>query len=155
VTHSLEASMQSQECQFLVKSHYKLTRGSHNHIKATRSSSCRSGKPNSVWETWFSRRILRSGKPVVNYKGTRRGAHVNQWYLHNGYKHTWTFKEFPSPTPETRNWSIHKFLLATCLLAGSCWIFFDPEDGGDMFLRNVGCISTDYTASHPRRWYSS
>jgi hypothetical protein len=30
-------------------------------------------------------------------------------------------------------------------------IFFDPEDGGDMFLRNVGCISTDYTALHPRR----
>jgi hypothetical protein len=25
------------------------------------------------------------------------------------------------------------------LLAGSCWnYFFDPEDGGDMFLRNVG-----------------
>jgi hypothetical protein len=38
--------------------------------------------------------------------------------------------------------------LATCLLAK---IFFDPEDGGDMFLRKVGCISTDYTASHPRR----
>jgi hypothetical protein len=30
-------------------------------------------------------------------------------------------------------------------------IFFDPEDGGDMLLRNVGSISTDYTASHPRR----
>jgi hypothetical protein len=30
-------------------------------------------------------------------------------------------------------------------------IFFDPEDGGDMFLRNVGCISTDYTASHLRK----
>jgi hypothetical protein len=30
-------------------------------------------------------------------------------------------------------------------------IFFDPADGGDMFLRNVGCISTDYTAPHPRR----
>jgi hypothetical protein len=29
-------------------------------------------------------------------------------------------------------------------------IFVDPEDGGDMFLRNVGCVSTDYTASHPR-----
>jgi hypothetical protein len=42
--------------------------------------------------------------------------------------------------------------LATCLLAGSCWnFFFDPEDGGDMFLRNVGYISPDYTASHPRR----
>jgi hypothetical protein len=25
-------------------------------------------------------------------------------------------------------------------------LFFDPEDGGDMFLRNVGGISTDYTA---------
>jgi hypothetical protein len=37
-----------------------------------------------------------------------------------------------------------------------CWTyFFDPEDGGDMFLRNVGYNSTDYTASYPRRWYSS
>jgi hypothetical protein len=42
-------------------------------------------------------------------------------------------------------------LLARCLLN----LFSDPEDGGDMFLRNVGCISTDYTASHPRRWYYS
>jgi hypothetical protein len=47
-------------------------------------------------------------------------------------------------------------VLATCLLAGSCWnYFFDPEDGGDMFLRNVVCNSTDYTASYPRRWCSS
>jgi hypothetical protein len=30
-------------------------------------------------------------------------------------------------------------------------LFFDPEDGGDMFLRNVGCNSTDYTVSYPRR----
>jgi hypothetical protein len=29
--------------------------------------------------------------------------------------------------------------------------FFDPEDGGDMFLRNVSYKSRDYTASHPRR----
>jgi hypothetical protein len=28
-------------------------------------------------------------------------------------------------------------------------------DGGDKFLRNVGRNSTDYTASYPRRWYSS
>jgi hypothetical protein len=33
--------------------------------------------------------------------------------------------------------------------------FFDPEDVGDMFLRNVGWHSTDYTALHPRKWYSS
>jgi hypothetical protein len=50
----------------------------------------------------------------------------------------------------------HIASIFTCLLAGSCWnYFFDPEDGGDMFLRNVGCKSTDYTTSHPRRWYSS
>jgi hypothetical protein len=28
---------------------------------------------------------------------------------------------------------------------------FDPEDGGAVFLRNVGCYTTDYTASYPRR----
>jgi hypothetical protein len=41
----------------------------------------------------------------------------------------------------------------------TCWFllnyFFDPEDGGDTFLRNVGCNSTDYTASYARRRYSS
>jgi hypothetical protein len=26
--------------------------------------------------------------------------------------------------------------------------FFDPEDAGDMFLQNVGCNSTEYTASY-------
>jgi hypothetical protein len=37
-----------------------------------------------------------------------------------------------------------------------CWTyFFDPEDRGDMFLRNVSWNSTDYTASYLRRWYSS
>jgi hypothetical protein len=34
-------------------------------------------------------------------------------------------------------------------------LFFDPEDGGDMFLRNVSWLSTDYTALYLRRWYSS
>jgi hypothetical protein len=34
-------------------------------------------------------------------------------------------------------------------------LFFDPEDGGEMFLRNVGRLSTDYTALYPRRYYSS
>jgi hypothetical protein len=33
-------------------------------------------------------------------------------------------------------------------------IFYDPEDGGDTFLRNVGYHSTHYTASYPRRRYS-
>jgi hypothetical protein len=30
-------------------------------------------------------------------------------------------------------------------------LFFDPEDVGDMFLRNVGWLLTDYTALYPRR----
>jgi hypothetical protein len=34
-------------------------------------------------------------------------------------------------------------------------LFYDPEDGGDTFLRNVGYHSTHYTASCPRRRYSS
>jgi hypothetical protein len=46
-------------------------------------------------------------------------------------------------------------LSPACLLV-FCWIYFlDLQDGGDMFLRNVGWNSTDYTASYPRRWYSS
>jgi hypothetical protein len=46
-------------------------------------------------------------------------------------------------------------LLPACTLV-SCWTyFFYPEDGGNMFPRNVGWHSTDYTALYPRRWYSS
>jgi hypothetical protein len=41
-------------------------------------------------------------------------------------------------------------------LSGRCFaeLFYDPEDGGDTFLRNVGYHSTHYTASYPRRRYS-
>jgi hypothetical protein len=34
-------------------------------------------------------------------------------------------------------------------------LFFDPEYGGYIFLRNVGWLSADYTALYPRRQYSS
>jgi hypothetical protein len=45
---------------------------------------------------------------------------------------------------------------SACHLLACCWTyFFDPEDGGDMFLRNVGWNSTGYMVSYPRRLYSS
>jgi hypothetical protein len=38
------------------------------------------------------------------------------------------------------------YLLHACFLLG---LFFDPEDGGDMFLRNVGRLAMDYTTLCP------
>jgi hypothetical protein len=38
-----------------------------------------------------------------------------------------------------------------CTLLG----LFDPGDGGNVFLQNIGWLSTDYTALYPNRWYSS
>jgi hypothetical protein len=45
---------------------------------------------------------------------------------------------------------------STCHLVARWFagLFFEPEDGGAIFLRNVVCYTTDYTASYPRRWYS-
>jgi hypothetical protein len=42
-------------------------------------------------------------------------------------------------------------ILATCFRAGILLDLFDPEDGGDTVLQNVGWLSTNYTALHPRR----
>jgi hypothetical protein len=47
-------------------------------------------------------------------------------------------------------------MTATCLHAGFLLgLFFHPEDEGDMFIRNVGWLSTDYTALCQRRYNSS
>jgi hypothetical protein len=42
---------------------------------------------------------------------------------------------------------------STCFHAGISLGLFIPGDGGDMFLRNVSWLSTDYTALYPRWWY--
>jgi hypothetical protein len=47
--------------------------------------------------------------------------------------------------------SVHDLLHAGFLPG----LFFDPEYGGDMLLRNVGSISTEYTTLYPRRQNSS
>jgi hypothetical protein len=45
---------------------------------------------------------------------------------------------------------------ATCFHAGFLTgLLFDPEDGGDMILRNVTTLSTSYTALQPRIYNSS
>jgi hypothetical protein len=42
--------------------------------------------------------------------------------------------------------------LVPCIVAGKLIVlFFDLEDEGDMLLRNVGRLSTDYTSLYPRR----
>jgi hypothetical protein len=46
--------------------------------------------------------------------------------------------------PDEEDNCIDSFRLIPILLTYG--LFFDPEDGGDMFLRNVGGHSTDYMA---------
>jgi hypothetical protein len=47
-----------------------------------------------------------------------------------------------------------KMFSFACYLSQASFLFdlsFDPEDGGDMSLRNVGWFPTDYTVLYPRR----
>jgi hypothetical protein len=47
-------------------------------------------------------------------------------------------------------------MFATCFHAGFLLgLLVDPDDGGDVFLRNVGWLSTGYIAFYPRRHNSS
>jgi hypothetical protein len=49
-------------------------------------------------------------------------------------------------------WRNMSLKLTTCFHVGVLvGLFFDPKYGGDMFLQNVGWLSTDYTALYPRR----
>jgi hypothetical protein len=55
--------------------------------------------------------------------------------------------------PVGRNVTLNLTEHSTChqLANWFAGLFFDPEDGGAMLLRNVGCYTTNYTASYPRR----
>jgi hypothetical protein len=33
-------------------------------------------------------------------------------------------------------------------------LIFNPEDRGRIFLQNISKLLTDYTTTHPRKWYS-
>jgi hypothetical protein len=61
------------------------------------------------------------------------------------------FWEATTCSPLKVNWQQS---VSTCYLLHAGFLldlFSDPEDEGDMILRNVGRLSTDYTALHPRR----
>jgi hypothetical protein len=49
-------------------------------------------------------------------------------------------------------WDIKQAELPCYLLHADFFLgpFFDPEDGGDVFLCNIGRLSTDYTSLYPR-----
>jgi hypothetical protein len=47
--------------------------------------------------------------------------------------------------------SSQSFCLANSFRWFPARLIFDPEDGGETFLRNVGSY-TDYTVLYPRRW---
>jgi hypothetical protein len=42
-------------------------------------------------------------------------------------------------------------VVATCVHSGILLGLFDPEDVGNMLLRNVGSLSAEYMALYPRR----
>jgi hypothetical protein len=55
-------------------------------------------------------------------------------------------------TPCSSSRVIRMAEFATCFHAGfMLGLFFDPEDGSDMFVGSVHWLSTEYTALHPRR----
>jgi hypothetical protein len=82
---------------------------------------------------WSS--VLIGWSDEVNTHGLNHRANRTQTRSHRPWKGPYCVQG------RTGHWfsGTQFILLATCLLAGSCWnYFFDPEDGGDMFLRNVG-----------------
>jgi hypothetical protein len=88
--------------------------------------------------------------------GSHSGGYEVYYLL--GYNTVWSVE---SPPAFRRNISppssgSNKRRLVTCFHTGILLdLFFDLEDGGNMFLRNVGWLSTDYMALYHRGQYSS
>jgi hypothetical protein len=66
-----------------------------------------------------------------------------QYYYSLGAKIS--IRRFPK-----KQFSLLSFSSSSCLLLFG--LIFYHDDGGDMFRRNFCCLSTDYTALHPRRY---
>jgi hypothetical protein len=87
--------------------------------------------------TWSSHRVQLTTKFLLN------NIYSNQSVPHR--------KHITSPSTGSNKKS-RKALLTTSYHAGFLLgLIFETEDRGDIFLRNVGWLSTDYTALYPRR----
>jgi hypothetical protein len=75
-------------------------------------------------------------------------------FIKDGTNKTW---RKGSLNNSNKNGTYIQELLQSAATCSRCFLargFFNPEDGGDMFLRNVGSYKI-YTAPHPRRLHSS
>jgi hypothetical protein len=78
---------------------------------------------------------------VVRWKSTTFRRHI--WPPSTGSKNK------PSKKPVSKQMARRDTCFHDRFLLG---LFFDPEDEGHMFLRNVGWLSTDYTMLYSRRF---
>jgi hypothetical protein len=67
----------------------------------------------------------------------------------------WRWRRYVPPKRRFKLNGLHGVISHKMILpAGFRWTyFFHPEDGGDMFLRNVGWNSTGYMTLYLTRWY--
>jgi hypothetical protein len=100
---------------------------------------------------WLSCSCLLLVRSVVSESQWVQAVHsvlqASQWELNS-------FFHFLPVSSVIRNFGLSIALLATCFHAGFLLgLFFDPDDGSDMFLRNVGWLSTDYAALYTKIYY--
>jgi hypothetical protein len=59
------------------------------------------------------------------------------------------------PLVYTILWFLRAIHFTCCLLRAGflLGLYFDPEDGRDMFLRFIGRLSLDKAALYPRSWF--
>jgi hypothetical protein len=73
-----------------------------------------------------------------------------------------TFWDISPCSPLKINRRFEKHIASTFRVEEFCFyfrtllgLFIDPEDGGDIFLRNIYWVSADYTALYSRSYFSS
>jgi hypothetical protein len=78
-------------------------------------------------------------KSVISWDITPCSPLIGNWRFEGTFRVHLEVEE--EAKEETSMKQVADFLLA---------LFFDPEDGGDMFLRNISWLITRYTTLHPK-----